>query len=79
MTSHDDAEKGVQDTLKELGLDYIDLFLLHFPVGEKTNGTALTYKLDHGSVRLSVQSHTRLKHKANIFVGLEEYGEARPT
>ncbi|KAF2437013.1 Aldo/keto reductase [Tothia fuscella] len=37
-TRHQDVEKGINTTLKDLGLDYIDLYLLHFPFGERAQG-----------------------------------------
>ena len=36
-TYHDDPEKGIILTLKDLQMDYVDLFLVHFPVKFKTD------------------------------------------
>jgi glycerol 2-dehydrogenase (NADP+) len=52
ITRHQKVEQGINETLKELGLDYIDLYLLHFPVGERLNGTAVSFVLDHVEVSL---------------------------
>ena len=31
---HADCQKGLNETLEELGLEYLDLYLMHFPVGQ---------------------------------------------
>lgn len=35
----DDVEAALNDSLKDLGLDYVDLFLLHWPIAFKRGGT----------------------------------------
>ena len=31
--SHENCEQGLKETLDQLGLEYLDLYLMHFPVG----------------------------------------------
>lgn len=37
-TFHDQVEKSLDESLKNLGLDYVDLFLIHWPVVLNSNG-----------------------------------------
>ena len=52
LIRHHDVELGINETLTAMGLDYIDLYLLHFPIGEKTDikTNTTTYAFDHASV-----------------------------
>ncbi|KAK5001521.1 hypothetical protein LTR16_006879, partial [Cryomyces antarcticus] len=34
-----DVEEGLNETLRELGMDYLDLYLMHWPVGNAPDGT----------------------------------------
>jgi diketogulonate reductase-like aldo/keto reductase len=47
VTRHDDPEAGIKEALQELGLDYLDMFLVHWPVGNSTGKTSF----DHVAVR----------------------------
>jgi alcohol dehydrogenase (NADP+) len=37
-SQHNDAQAGLATTLAQLGLDYIDLFLMHYPMGSSNGG-----------------------------------------
>lgn len=40
---YETAEAGLNQTLKDLGLDYLDLYLMHWPVGTSTKKPKLDY------------------------------------
>ncbi|CZR65035.1 probable aldose reductase [Phialocephala subalpina] len=40
---YETAEAGLNQTLKDLRLDYLDLYLMHWPVGTSPNGPKLDY------------------------------------
>jgi diketogulonate reductase-like aldo/keto reductase len=44
---HGEAEFSIQETLDQLGLDYLDLYLVHWPLGNSTGNTTF----DHVNVR----------------------------
>lgn len=39
-TYHQRAEHGLDKSLSRLGLDYVDLFLMHWPVAMNPNGSS---------------------------------------
>jgi diketogulonate reductase-like aldo/keto reductase len=67
---HGREEFGINETLDQLGLDYLDLFLVHWPVGNSTGSN--TY--DHVQVRDHLLNHSL--SVSNIPTDLERNGEA---
>jgi alcohol dehydrogenase (NADP+) len=57
----DDVEQALQDSLNDLGLDYVDLYLMHWPVAfkrgdemfPKQNGKPATENIDYVDVWVS--------------------------
>lgn len=55
----DDVEQGLQDSLNDLQLDYVDLFLMHYPIAWKRgdaffpmeNGRPALIDVDYVDVR----------------------------
>jgi len=54
------AKKGIETSLRKLGLDYIDLYLLHHPYGDaKGAWKALEEAVDEGKIKsIGVSNHT---------------------
>lgn len=50
-TYHDRVEEGLDITLKSLGTDYLDLFLIHWPVRTVENGTSKLFPVKEDGSR----------------------------
>ena len=65
-TSYDAARKSIKQSVKESGLGYIDLFLLHSPYGGKTkrleSWRAIEDAIDDGEVKSGGVSNFGVKH-----------------
>jgi diketogulonate reductase-like aldo/keto reductase len=64
--SYDAARKAIKRSVKECGLGYIDLFLLHSPYGGKKerldSWRAVEDAIDDGEVRIGGVSNYGVKH-----------------
>ena len=69
-TSYDAARKSIKQSVKESGLGYIDLFLLHSPYGGKTkrleSWRAIEDAIDDGEVKSGGVSNFGIKHVSHI-------------
>ena len=69
-TSYDAARKSIKQSVKESGLGYIDLFLLHSPYGGKTkrleSWRAVEDAIDDGEVKSGGVSNFGVKHVRHI-------------
>lgn len=65
-TSYDVARKSIKESVKQSGLGYIDLFLLHSPYGGKSkrleSWKAVEDAIDDGEVRTGGVSNFGVKH-----------------
>ena len=69
-TSYDAARRSIKQSVKESGLGYIDLFLLHSPYGGKTkrleSWRAVEDAIDDGEVKSGGVSNFGVKHVSYI-------------
>ena len=65
-TSYDAARKAIKQSIKQSGLDYIDLFLLHSPYGGRTKRLecwrAVEDAIEDGEVKIGGVSNFGVKH-----------------
>lgn len=65
-SSYDTARKAIKKSVKECGLGYIDLFLLHSPYGGKNarleSWRAVEDAIDDGEVKIGGVSNYGVKH-----------------
>lgn len=65
-TSYDAARKAIKQSIKQSGLDYIDLFLLHSPYGGKAKRLecwrAVEDAIEEGEVKIGGVSNFGVKH-----------------
>jgi diketogulonate reductase-like aldo/keto reductase len=65
-TSYETARKSIKQSVKQSGLGYIDLFLLHSPYGGKTkrleSWKAVEDAIEEGEVRTGGVSNFGVKH-----------------
>jgi hypothetical protein len=55
---HGNEDGAIRETLGQLGLDYLDLFLVHWPLGNSTGATSFDY--------LNVSQNTIFPHYTNL-------------
>lgn len=69
-SSYDAARKAIKNSVKECGLDYIDLFLLHSPYGGRKarldSWRAVEDAIDDGEIKMGGVSNYGVKH-ASVF------------
>lgn len=69
-TSYDAARKSIKQSVKESGLGYIDLFLLHSPYGGKAkrleSWKAVEDAIDDGEVKSGGVSNFGVKHVSHV-------------
>lgn len=65
-TSYDAARKAIKQSIKQSGLDYIDLFLLHSPYGGKAKRLdcwrAVEDAIEEGEVKIGGVSNFGVQH-----------------
>ena len=70
-SSYDTARKAIKKSVKECGLGYIDLFLLHSPYGGKNarleSWRAVEDAIKDGEVKIGGVSNYGVKHVSNSF------------
>lgn len=70
-SSYDTARKAIKKSVKECGLGYIDLFLLHSPYGGKDarleSWRAVEDAINDGEVKIGGVSNYGVKHVSNSF------------
>jgi diketogulonate reductase-like aldo/keto reductase len=80
----DDVGPALQETLNDLGLDYLDLFLMHWPVAFKRgddmfptdkDGNMITDNIDYVDVSCALPWSQKEKHRLTT-TDLQSYGEA---
>jgi alcohol dehydrogenase (NADP+) len=57
----DRVEPFMKKSLKNLGLDYVDLYLIHFPIG---------FKYDEGTEKLKINEKEKLKPRVKLITPL---------
>ena len=71
----DRVEMFIKKSLESLQLDYVDLYLIHFPVGAKfKEGTVRPYLNDNGEIALEPKTdHAALWKVPNYFVHKNQF------
>lgn len=76
-SSYDTARKAIKKSVKECGLGYIDLFLLHSPYGGKNarleSWRAVEDAIDDGEVRIGGVSNYGVKHVSTFLLPPSDY------
>jgi diketogulonate reductase-like aldo/keto reductase len=70
-SAYETARKAIKKSVKECGLGYIDLFLLHSPYGGKNarleSWRAVEDAIDDGEIRIGGVSNYGVKHVSPLF------------
>jgi diketogulonate reductase-like aldo/keto reductase len=70
---HSDPERAFRGSLKRLGLDYVDLYLIHFPVRERSESWAVLERLHAtGAARSIGVSNFTIRHLEQLLARSNE-------
>ncbi len=69
---HDDVESAFNDSLKKLQIEYVDLYLMHFPVPERNNSWKFLEKVyKSGKARAIGVSNFTISHLKELMANAE--------
>jgi diketogulonate reductase-like aldo/keto reductase len=71
-TDHDNPERALETSLRKLKMDYVDLYLIHYPVPERRRSwRALEALREQGKARSIGVSNFTIRHLTELLAGSE--------